>query len=250
MKVNPRLKKYIEKEIMSIYDTVDKAHDRTHIKKTIEYAMKIADELDMDLNYDIIYAGAAMHDIGMSYYDDPKKSREKHHLHSAEMVKENKKLEEFFTDEEITTIADICEQHRASHEGDVKGIYAKIVSDADNASSLEIKEIIRRSHRYHEETGDCLSDQEIYEEVYHHIKDKYGQKGYAWDSLQLDETKKLFKDEIENTTEVLTDERKFMKEYKKLYPNEDIEYTKMYKESIKEHIRNKHTKSVNDYLFN
>ena len=234
-KVDEDLRSYINDNVFPEYKKLDEGHDVEHIKDVIYISLLLATKTSDYLDHNIVYAGAAYHDIGMTYYpNDLNKSRDKHHIYSSKIVlnEEKNNLKEFFNDEEINLVAKIAKDHRASHEGKIENIYSKIVSDADNVSSLHIEEMIRRSYNYNLNHNPEDNDQERYENVYNHLKDKYGTKGYAIESLQLNETLLLFKDEIERSAEYLTDEDKFIKTYKKMYNDDVTKINKTVKESI------------------
>ena len=234
-KVDKDLREYINENVFPKYKRLDEGHDIEHIKDVIYISLLLATKTSKHINHDIVYAGAAYHDIGMTYYpNDLKKSRDKHHIYSSKIVlnKEKKNLKEFFTDEEINLIAKIVKDHRASHDGIIDNVYSKVVADADNVSSLHIEEMIRRSYNYNLNHNPDDKDQERYENVYNHLKDKYGTKGYAIDSLQLNETLLLFKDEIEKSGEILKNEDKFIKVYRSLYEDNVQKINKTIKESL------------------
>ena len=104
--MNPDLKHYIEQEIIPRYDAFDKAHQRDHVNMVIQQSLDIASRLDVD--EDMVYAIAAYHDTGL--YE----GREHHHEVSARIIKADRQLRRWFTEEQIQTMADAAEDHRAS----------------------------------------------------------------------------------------------------------------------------------------
>ena len=124
--INTNLKKYIEKNILPCYDTFDHGHDSRHINAVIERALEFAKELNNPkINMNIVYTSAAYHDIGMIV------ARKGHAKHSHDYVLSDKGLKDFFNNEEITLIAEACEDHSTSTGRTPRSIYGKIVSDAD-----------------------------------------------------------------------------------------------------------------------
>lgn len=60
--VNKELIKYIEKEILPLYDKNDKGHGITHIKYVTERCFKLLKQFS-NINKDMLYAIVAFHDI-------------------------------------------------------------------------------------------------------------------------------------------------------------------------------------------
>ena len=54
-----------------------------------------------DVNYSMVYAIAAFHDLGL------KENRERHHILSAEMIRTDERLKEWFNEEEIQKLSKI-----------------------------------------------------------------------------------------------------------------------------------------------
>ncbi len=123
MGINEELKKYIERYILPSYEKNDLGHNLDHIKYVIERSMKFASRVP-DINYDMVYTVAAYHDIG--HYVDAKN----HEKISSEMLLADKQLRNFFTEEQIETMAEAVYDHRASLEYEPRNIYGKIVSTA------------------------------------------------------------------------------------------------------------------------
>lgn len=132
-KVNEKLKKYIENQILPHYDNFDHGHDRRHADSVIERGLEFAEELNDDnINIDIVYASCAYHDIGMI------KGRKGHANFSYEYVLNDEKLKEFFDEDEIKLIAEACQDHSTSTGRPPRTIYGMIVSDADKDSDINI----------------------------------------------------------------------------------------------------------------
>ncbi|MBR6287148.1 MAG: HD domain-containing protein, partial [Bacteroidaceae bacterium] len=136
--VNPELQAYIEENIIPRYDSFDTAHRRNHAETVISQALKLATHYDV--NPDMVYAAAAYHDTGLC------KGREHHHTESAAIIRADQNLHRWFTAEQIETIADAAEDHRASSGHAPRTIYGRIVAEADR--TIVPEEIIRRTVQY------------------------------------------------------------------------------------------------------
>ena len=104
MELNPGLKEYVERKIIPRYSSFDKAHKEDHARSVIEDALFLAGHYDVDP--DMVYAAAAFHDTGLV------EGREVHHLVSGRIIREDPRLKEWFTPEQIETIAQTT-GHRA-----------------------------------------------------------------------------------------------------------------------------------------
>ena len=199
--VNPELKKYIEENIFPEYDKNEPGHGIVHIKYVIERSLKFAESLDVDV--DMVYTVATFHDIG--HHIDYKN----HEKVSAEILKDDQKLREFFNEEQIATMADAVYDHRSSMEGIPRTIYGKIVSQADRDTNLEMP--FKRTYAYRKEhhIGNTLD--EIIEESRQHLLGKFGPDGPAREKVFFDDPalEKFFTD----ITKIASDEKRFREEY-------------------------------------
>lgn len=201
MEVNNELKSYIESTIFPSYAKNDLGHNLDHIHYVINRSMKFAQDVP-NVNYDMVYTIASYHDIG-HYIDD-----KNHEKISAEMLKNDKNLQQFFTTEQIKIMAEAVYDHRASLSYEPRSIYGKIVSTADRNNSVE--KCLRRSYTYGKKLEPEATDEELYESAYKHLKMKFGEDGYA---------KFFFKDEeyeqfLKEIRELLADKEKFCKTQK------------------------------------
>ena len=159
---------YIETEILPRYDAFDKAHNRTHALTVISQSLKLAQHYDVSPA--MVYTIAAFHDTGLA------EGREQHHTVSARIVREEKRLEEFFTSGQIEIIADAVEDHRASCSKPPRTIYGKIVAEADRI--IDSHTIMARTIQYGIANYPALTKEEHIERAVAHIKEKYGEGGY------------------------------------------------------------------------
>ena len=168
MKINPDIVFYIEKDIIPRYDHFDAAHQRDHVNMVIQQSLEIAEHLDVDPN--MVYVIAAYHDTGLC------EGRERHHEVSAQIIKSDKNLRKWFTEEQIQTMADAAEDHRASAKHEPRTIYGRIVAEADRF--IDPETIVRRTIQYGLDHYPELSKEQQYDRMMQHLHEKYGRNGY------------------------------------------------------------------------
>lgn len=205
--VNVILKEYIENNILPEYKKNDLAHNIEHINyvinRSIKFANTIKDEI-IDLN--MVYTIAAYHDIG--HHIDAKN----HEKVSAEILKEDRRLKDFFTEEEIKIMSEAVYDHRASLEYEPRSIYGKIVSSADRNTDTDIS--LKRTYSYNITHYPNMKLEEIIETSRLHLIDKFGRKGYASEKMYFkdDEYIKFLKD----ITALTDDKEKFKERFMKM----------------------------------
>jgi uncharacterized protein len=159
---------YIEAEVLLRYDAFDKAHNRKHAITVLVKSVQLAQHYDVSTA--MVYTIAAFHDTGLV------EGREYHHTASARIIREDKRLKELFTAEEIEIMADAVEDHRASSSKPPRTIYGKIVAEADRI--IDPTTIMRRTIQYGLSHYPELSEEGHIERAVAHIKEKYGEGGY------------------------------------------------------------------------
>lgn len=167
-RVNPQLREYVEREILTRYDGFDAAHRRNHVDKVINQSMAFANYYDVDPN--MVYTIAAYHDTGLC------RGREQHHTESKRILNEDKVLREWFTKEQIAIMGDAVEDHRASSKSAPRTIYGRIVSEADRIIIPE--EIVRRTIQFTINHYPTHGKEEGYERMLEHLHEKYDYGGY------------------------------------------------------------------------
>lgn len=198
MNINKELKKYIEKNIFPIYDKNEKGHGREHIKYVIKRSFELVKENNLDVNYDMVYTIASYHDIG--HHIDSKK----HEIISAEIMSKDKNLEKFFSNQELVTIKEAIEDHRASAKDDPRSIYGKIVSSADRNNTIE--DCLTRTYTYGKKLNPNATDNELYERAYDVLVNKFGEDGYAKFYFK----DKQYEDFLKDIRELLKDKEKYI----------------------------------------
>ena len=166
--MNQELVQYIEDEVIPRYASFDKAHREDHVRKVIEEAMNMSVHYDVDKN--ILYAAAAFHDTGLV------DGREVHHLSSGRIIREDPNLRKWFTSEQIETIAQAAEDHRASNVSEPRSIYGKIVAEADR--DIDPMRILHRTVQFGMEHYPELDKEGHWQRLLDHMSEKYDYGGY------------------------------------------------------------------------
>ncbi len=171
--ITTELQEYVEREILPRYDQHDAAHRRDHVETVIGQSLAIVRQLNQqgdNLSEDMAYAIAAYHDTGLC------EGREHHHEVSARIIRADQELHRWFSDEQISIIADAAEDHRASSKQAPRTIYGRIVAEADRVIVPET--IIQRTIQYGLEHYPTLNREGHYERTVEHLREKYGDGGY------------------------------------------------------------------------
>lgn len=201
--VNHKLTTYVQDNIFPLYSRNEEGHGINHIKTVIEKSLKFAKE--QNANLDMAYAIAAYHDLG--HYID----RKTHEIISAKMFIEDENMKRFFTEEQIEIIREAIEDHRASSDHKPRSIYGMIVSTADR-TIIDTDNAIKRSYSYGKRNYIGLSEEELIERVYEHLKEKYGENGYA--KVYLED--KEFEEALQKLRHALDDRTSFLKRVKEV----------------------------------
>ena len=175
---------YIFEEIVPRYAGFDAAHKEDHALTVIEQSMKLLDDMQpwLDLHPEadvqwrvpvdrrILKMAAACHDLGLV------NGRDRHHLDSGQIIRADETLRRWFTAEEIETIAQAAEDHRASGTSAPRSIYGKIVAEADRI--IDTETIIRRTIQFGFKHYPELGREGHIERAIGHLIEKYGRGGY------------------------------------------------------------------------
>ena len=197
VKINPKSKEYIEKNIFPVYNKNEKAHDINHINYVIRRSFELIKQNNLNVNIDIVFAIAAYHDIG--HYIDSKK----HEIISADMMYKDESLKDFFTNEERLIIKEAIEDHRASSDHEPRSIYGKIVSSADRNNTVE--QCLERSYYYGKKLDPSATELELHKRAFFHLNQKFGENGYAKFFLKDSEYESF----LTNIRKILQDEKEF-----------------------------------------
>ncbi len=163
------IKAFVEREIVPRYDGFDAGHGRDHVETVISQALKLA-EFYPEADRCLLLVAAAYHDLGLV------NGREHHHTDSARIVREDARLRQWFSEEEIGTIADAAEDHRASSDHEPRTIYGRIVAEADRI--IDGETIVRRALQYGMKHEPGLDREGQYRRLMEHMREKYDYGGY------------------------------------------------------------------------
>ncbi len=166
--MNSELKKYVEAEILPRYNAFDKAHSIEHVTTVIEQSLALATHYNVDVN--MVYAIAAYHDLGIV------NGREHHHTDSGKILLADAKMRDFFSEEQLLTMRDAIEDHRASSDHEPRTIYGKIVAEADR--DIDPQRVILRVIQFGLQYYPEKSKEEHFERLVAHLKEKYAEGGY------------------------------------------------------------------------
>jgi len=159
---------YVESFIIPLYVKFDRAHSTEHVRRVIKESLRLAGFYDVDP--DMVYAIAAFHDVAMP------KGRDIHHIESAKVLKADKFIQGMFSAEQVTTMAEAIEDHRASSKTEPRSIYGRIVAEADR--DITVEGVLERALSYGLDTCPYLSKEEQFQRMRNHLEEKYSEKGY------------------------------------------------------------------------
>jgi len=174
--IRKSLERYIEENVFPEYEKNDEGHGIEHIWSVVRRSLKFAKQVS-DINEEMVYVIASYHDIGVSI------DRKHHEKVSADILRRDDKLKEFFDEEKIEIMAEAVEDHRASMEGEPRSIYGKIVSYADG--NTDVDEVLKRTYTYWLKHFPHLSLDEIIEDSRGHLIEKFGVNGYSRENFIL-----------------------------------------------------------------
>ena len=175
----PELVIYIQEKIIPKYKHFDKAHQEDHVNQVIKNSIELAVIYNADINMALTIA--AYHDLGLAH------GREFHHIHSGDILEDDKHIRQWFDEDQIKIMRDAIEDHRASIKHEPRSIYGKIVAEADRVIDLE--KTLRRTVQYGLKHYPDMQKDEHFERFRNHIIEKYGENGYLklWLSLPSNE---------------------------------------------------------------
>lgn len=181
------LEEYIYRHVVPGYAGFDAAHREDHALTVIGQAMQLLErmpqwlreakdagqdvsEWDVEVRKDILLAAAACHDLGLV------NGRENHHIDSGKIIRSDERLREWFSSDEIETIAQAAEDHRASGKSAPRSIYGMLVAEADRV--IDGDTIIRRTLQFGQKHYPELDRDGHIERAVAHLREKYGRGGY------------------------------------------------------------------------
>lgn len=197
---------YVEREILPRYEGFDAAHRRDHADVVVERSIALAERLGARV--EMAYVVAAYHDTGLAV------GRDVHHTESKRILLEDSALRQWFTQEEIVTMADAVEDHRASSKQPPRTIYGRIVAEADRL--IEPRTILRRTVQFTLTHHPDLDREEGYERLLEHMREKYDYGGYL--KLWVEESDNAQR--LEELRRIIADRALLRRLYDEIYDEE------------------------------
>ena len=198
------IKTFVEQEIIPRYDNFDAGHGRDHVQTVISQALMLA-QYYPETDKRIVLVAAAYHDLGLAF------GRDEHHTHSARIVREDERLRQWFSAEEIDVIADAAEDHRASSDHEPRTIYGRIIAEADRV--IDSETIVRRALQYGLSHEPRLDREGQYRRLMEHMREKYDYGGYL--KLWIPESDNARN--LEAFRKILADEKTFRRMFDTIY---------------------------------
>lgn len=157
------IKRFVEDEVLPRYSAFDPAHRQEHARRVIARAMLMQPSPET-------YVAAAMHDLGLA------EGREQHHLASGAIVRQCSQLAKWFSREQIETIAQAVEDHRASAKQPPRSHLGCVIAEADR--DVEPETIVRRTVEYGIGHYPQLDREGRWQRTLQHLDEKYSEHGY------------------------------------------------------------------------
>ncbi|MBP5259113.1 MAG: NAD(+) diphosphatase [Paludibacteraceae bacterium] len=162
------LSNYIENTILPRYAAFDAGHGPQHAAKVVRESLRLAAHYEVDT--DMVYVIAAYHDLGLA------ENRATHHLVSGRRLREDTTLRQWFSPEQIETMAEAVEDHRASSDHAPRSLYGRLVAEADR--DVVPSDILRRTVQYGLSYYPQLDREGHWERFKAHLNEKYAEGGY------------------------------------------------------------------------
>ena len=159
---------FVERNILKRYNAFDAAHNMTHVNRVIKASVHLARKMGADIN--MAYVVAAYHDLGLEV------ERATHHIESGKILKADRRLDKWFSAQQIEIMRQAVEDHRASASRAPRNIYGKIVAEADR--DLEPMSVIRRTIQFGLAHYPEKTKEEHWDRFVEHLQQKYSSAGY------------------------------------------------------------------------
>lgn len=204
--IREEIRAYIESEILSRYDGFDAAHRRDHADVVVSRSVELAQRLGADV--EMAYVIAAYHDTGLAV------GRDVHHMESKRILLADSELRRWFSEEDIATMGDAVEDHRASSKQPPRTIYGRIVAEADRL--IVPHSIIRRTVQFTLTHHPDLDMEQGYERLLEHMREKYDYGGYL--KLWIEESENAKR--LEELRKIIADKPTLRRLYETIYTEE------------------------------
>lgn len=204
--IREEIRAYIESEILPRYDGFDAAHRRDHADVVVSRSVELAQRLGADV--EMAYVIAAYHDTGLAV------GRDVHHTESKRILLADSELKRWFSEEDIATMGDAVEDHRASSKQPPRTIYGRIVAEADRL--IVSHSIIRRTVQFTLTHHPDLDMEQGYERLLEHMREKYDYGGYL--KLWIEESDNAQR--LEELRKIIADKPLLRRLYETIYKEE------------------------------
>lgn len=204
--IREEIRAYIESEILPRYDGFDAAHRRDHADVVVSRSVELAQRLGA--NVEMAYVIAAYHDTGLAV------GRDVHHTESKRILLADSELRRWFSEEDIATMGDAVEDHRASSKQPPRTIYGRIVAEADRL--IVPHSIIRRTVQFMLTHHPELDMEQGYERLLEHMREKYDYGGYL--KLWIEESENAKR--LEELRKIIADKPTLRRLYETIYKEE------------------------------
>ncbi len=166
------LMEFVEQHILPRYAAFDSAHNIARVMQVIRSTDLLSTRMCADR--DMAYVVAAYHDLGM---EGP---RAIHHMTSGRILRADRRLRRWFSEQQIEVMAQAVEDHRASASRAPRNLYGKIIAEAvrdlrpATVLSAAVAAIVR--HNPHLDRNACL------QRFMQHVRQKYASGGniHVW----------------------------------------------------------------------
>ena len=207
--ITPSLKSYVEEQIIPRYRNFDRAHNLDHVRAVIDRSLMLATRYDVEP--DMVYTIAAYHDTGLV------NGRENHHLDAGRILAADRTLRRWFSEEQIDTMREAVEDHRASSKHAPRSIYGRIVAEADRL--IDPATIIRRTVQYGLAHYPTLDREGHYARCMEHLQQKYAEGGYL--QLWIEESENARR--LEELRQIIREPQRIRRLFDEAFDRENIE---------------------------
>lgn len=192
--VNLELMSFVETNILPQYNNLESHHGLSKILNIIKQSLQLAKVTTADIN--MAYTIAAYHDLGLN---GPKAI---HHITGGKILSKDARLLNWFSKEQITTMKEAIEDHRASMAHAPRSIYGCIIAESVRDLTLEtvFKDTIAAIRLQYPNA----TKEEVFRYFKKHITAKYSINGYIrlWipnsnNAKGLSEIRRVIESEVE-----------------------------------------------------
>ena len=204
--VSLELMQFVETSILPKYNDFGRSHGLQHVQRVIEQSLQLAKKTGANVN--MAYVVAAYHDIGMSG------PRAIHHITGGKILAADQRLRKWFSEQQIVTMREAVEDHRASLSHAPRSIYGKIVAEADRDLSPEV--VLTRTVQFGLENYPERRMEEHWDRFVEHLRNKYSSEGYItlWIPNSPNEQ------HLRELRNIIADSARLRKEFERIYERE------------------------------